>query len=67
MKLIDIDFTDSCFDENFCFEFENNVYEDLRDSFLEEENIKFRVVLSDDDYDYVEDTDLIKKLEAARS
>ena len=58
--------TDSCFDENFCFEFENNVYEDLRDSDLEE-NIKFRVVLSDDDYDYVEDADLIKKLEAIKS
>ena len=67
MKLTNINFNDSCFDKNYCFEFKDCVYEILSNDFKHIDGsdplTKFRVVLSEDDYDYVEDLDLARKLE----
>ena len=57
-KLSDIDFTDEncCFNKDYCFEYENLVFENYSGP------ADFRVILAVDDYDYVEDHELIDKL-----
>ena len=62
MRLKDIDFDTEycCFNKNYCFEFENEVYELL----VCHPTHEFKVVFSEDDYDYVEDEQLIKRLRA---
>jgi len=62
MRLKDIEFNHEscCFSERLCFEFEDQVYEDNR-SFNDTDH-DFRIVFDTDDYDYVEDSDLIEKL-----
>lgn len=59
MKLSDIDFNDDAcaFEKDYCFEFEDKVYE-----FCDFEEAKFRFVLDVDDYDYVTDKELEQKL-----
>lgn len=67
-KEVDFSFTDSPFSEQHCFDYDNQCFEDLRDAPSELEfKHEFRVVLSDDDYDYVEDQQLIEALRAARA
>lgn len=48
------------FDEENVFTFENKKYERLYNHPL---NIKYRMILSDDDYDYVDDEELINRLD----
>ena len=65
----EIDFENSdTFIEEDCFDYKNQCFEDLR-SDCSELNFKheFRIVINEDDYDYVEDEELIKQLRAARS
>jgi len=49
------------------FVYEDRVYEDLRSLRECADDAKFRVVLAYDDYDYVEDAELERALEIARS
>lgn len=73
-KLKDLDFSnDDCpFFKDFCFEYDGWIFEDLRDCGSDEEDgtpvfiHDFRVVLAQNDYDYVEDEELITKLKRAR-
>jgi hypothetical protein len=69
-----MDYDKSLFCEDQVFEHDGKLYEDLR-SFLHEEwnkdlvedNIKFRVIFGEDDYDYVIDQQLTDKLEKFRA
>lgn len=64
---IDFDFDGSPFWDEKCFDYDGQCFEDLRDDYGDivfDFPTEFRIVLSDDDYDYVEDTDLIEKLRA---
>lgn len=75
MKMSDINFADSVYAEENVFEFENNLYEDLRSYLhldhcadLVKDNIKFRVIFCENDYDYIQDNqELTDKLIAHRS
>lgn len=69
-----MNFDNSLFCEDQVFEYDGKMYEDLRSSLheewnqdLTEENIKFRVIFSEDDYDYVVDQQLTDKLEKFRA
>ena len=69
-----INFNDCAYDRKNVFEFENKLYEDLRSVLhldhnqdLVESNIKFRVIFSEYDYDYIEnDEELTNRLEEYR-
>ena len=60
-SLSEINFDDeNCpFEKEYCFEYKNKVYELLPKEHFDHE---FRVVLYQDDYDYVEDEKLIDEL-----
>ena len=73
-----IDWSNSVFVKENVFEFEGQLYEDLRPYLHEpfnqdiaESNIKFRLIIDPDpldpipvdDYDYIEDSDLTSRLE----
>jgi hypothetical protein len=63
---IDFSFDGSPFGEEQCFDYQGQCFEDLRHYAPDPDNgSEFRVVLSDDEYDYVEDEDLIKQLREA--
>jgi len=58
LKQIDFKDSDCPFDALCCFEYNGAVYEEFDDSWP----TQFRIVLDQDDYDYVEDATLIAEL-----
>lgn len=54
--------TDPChlFDTSSLVAYDGGVYERMTDH---PKNIKYRAILNDDDYDYIKDEELIKKLD----
>lgn len=52
---------DSPFDAKYDFEYDGQAFEKLDETYP----TMYRAILSDDDYDYVEDADMIKKLDEA--